>query len=84
MSNVVTMHGDKIVAPYEPVDNTIAELEGLLERAKSGEVKGIYAVIVHGDDSASCTSTLMASYRAVGALSTLAAELSLEIINEGK
>ena len=82
MSEVVSLRGHRVCNPYEPVPETIAELEALLEAAQAGQIKGFYGVIIYGDDSAACVSTLMASYRAVGALSTLAVQLANEINEE--
>lgn len=82
MSNserVVSLYGDIIAQPFQPVEETISKLENLLERAKAGEIKGIHAVLVHGDDTVGYARTLLPSYRALGAVFALATEMSNEL-----
>lgn len=87
MSNsdrVVSLYGDIVAQPYQPVEETIEKLEELLERAKSGDVKGFHAVLVYGDDTVGISRTLMPSYRAVGALHALVVEMSTELNRENR
>lgn len=48
---VVSLRGGEIKVPYEPRPAVIETLEELLEMARSGEVVGIAAVCVHGDEA---------------------------------
>jgi hypothetical protein len=78
-NKVVSLYGDTIAQPFQPVDETIAKLEDLLEKAKSGEIKGFHAVLVHGDDTVSFARTLLPSYRALGAVAALVSDMSNEL-----
>jgi hypothetical protein len=53
VSNIVPL--GRIVATNEPVESVIAELEGLLERARAGEVRAIAYTIVDGGGYTSCS-----------------------------
>lgn len=84
MSNndsVVSLYGDVIAQPFQPVEETVSKLESLLERAKAGDIKGVHAVLVHGDDTVGFARTLLPTYRTVGAVFALATEMSNELNN---
>lgn len=85
MSNsdrVISLYGDVIAQPFEPVEETVAKLEDLLERARTGEIKGFHAVLVHGDDTVGFARTLLPTYRSLGAVQSLATEMAIELLNE--
>lgn len=82
MSNnerVVSLYGDVILQPYQPVEETISKLEELLERAKVGDIKGFHAILVYGDDTVGYARTLHPSYRSLGAVAALATDMATEL-----
>jgi hypothetical protein len=79
MSNVVNFNGDEVLLPMEPCDELVSRLEDLLERAKSGDIHGISAVLTHGDGSVSIVRTLTPNYRAIGAVFSMATDMAKEI-----
>jgi len=51
MAEVVSMRGEPIAAPGEPVDEVIALARDILQRAEAGVITGIVACIVNSDDT---------------------------------
>lgn len=79
MSNVVNLSGEEIMVPGESSEELVKTIEKLLERAKSGDLHGIHAVMVHSDQCVSSVSTLKPTYRAIGALVTMVSDLAKEM-----
>lgn len=79
MSNVISLNGEELLSPGETCHELITELEELLERARSGDLHGIHAVLVHSDQSITKCRTLTANYRSVGAAFSMAMDMSKEM-----
>ncbi len=76
--NVVSINGGPILAPYEPRPDVVKALEEALEKARSGEIIGVAAAFVHGDD---CTSMAMCgrvTRAMMGALHILLSDLAVD------
>lgn len=71
MSNIVSLSGKEVHPPGEVETNVVAELEDLLERARSGEINGI-AVITHcADDATGNSLTGVVSWSMLGKIEKL-------------
>lgn len=74
-ATVTAIHGASIPS-NEPNPKVIAELEGILEKARSGEITGIAAVSMHADQCVSYVIVGRAgSFSMVGALEQAKADL---------
>lgn len=79
MSNVVNINGDEVLLPREACEELIVVMEELLERARSGDLHGIHAVLVHGDQSISTRRTLTPTYKSIGAVFVMGTEMVKEM-----
>jgi hypothetical protein len=52
-TKVVSLHGEALPTPGEPVADVVKLLDEVLERARSGETLGVVVVERHADESAS-------------------------------
>lgn len=73
--NVVSMNGAPILQPGEPVPAVVEWAEGLLERAKAGEIKGIACCVVFADDATGAAIRGQISYSLVGRLHAVSQEV---------
>jgi hypothetical protein len=71
MSNVVGLRGGEIRPLGEANPDVVAELERLLEMARSGEIKGTMIAVLHADDCVSGSRRGESSYRLTGLLMKL-------------
>ncbi len=51
MAEVVSMRGEPITAPGEPIDEVVALARDILQRAEAGALRGIVACVVNSDDT---------------------------------
>lgn len=65
---VVSLRGDPIVQPGEPVEAVITEIEELLEMARSGEIKGFAAAVLFTDDAVTMRRPGVLSRSIIGTL----------------
>lgn len=79
MSNVVSINGEKVIAPGETSEELVTRLEELLERAKSGDIHGIHAIVVHRDESITTCRTLIGNYRSIGAVTSMLIDMVKEM-----
>ena len=63
--------GASVCAPGEVNAEAVAEIEQLLERARSGDVQGIAIAYVHGDGATNCTYGGGVNFRPVGKMGQL-------------
>jgi hypothetical protein len=70
-AKVVSLRGGEIIPPGEPRPNVIALAEQILERAKSGDLMGLSAVLYHSDDTHSMRSEGRVTYATVGTFERL-------------
>ena len=71
---VVSLQGKTIPPPGEPVEDVVKQLEGMLERARNGDITGFVAVVTHGDELVSAYQSIRPNLRVMGMLTVLAAE----------
>lgn len=71
MSNVVGMGGQEIAVPGTVAPDVVAELERVLEMARSGEIKGVMVAVIHHDDCVSGSRKGEASFRLVGLMTKM-------------
>jgi hypothetical protein len=72
--NVISLHGDFCAAPAQTNTTVIAELERLLEAARSGEIVGLVGSYVHRNG--------VTTYSYAGAISSYALIGGLECAKE--
>lgn len=70
--------GASVCAPGEVNAEAVAEIEQLLERARSGDVQGIAIAYVHGDGATNCTYGGVINFSLVGKLVQLTNYLAAE------
>lgn len=51
MSEIVSLRGERIEPPGEPNAAVVKLAEEALERAKSGDLRGLHLVFYHSDDT---------------------------------
>lgn len=51
MAEVVSMRGEPIVAPGEPVDDVVALARDILQRAEAGAIRGLVICISNSDET---------------------------------
>lgn len=70
MAEVVSMRGEPIVAPGEPVDDVVALARDILQRAEAGAIRGLVACISHSDETfQGKTAGQVLSYGMLGVMS---------------
>lgn len=70
--------GAEVCAPGEINAETVAELEKLLERAKSGDVQSVAVAFLHGDGAVCCTYGGAIPYSLIGKLVEMTNYLAAE------
>lgn len=65
---VVSLRGDPVMAPGEVSPSTVALAERILEMARSGEIQGLVAVMLHSDSAVSYDCTGAVTFSIVGKL----------------
>jgi hypothetical protein len=75
MSKVVGLRGEEIRPLGEPDPNVVAEFERLLEMARSGEIKGMMAAVLHSDDCVSGSRKGENNFRTIGLLTKMIHDL---------
>lgn len=70
--------GAAVCAPGEVNAEVVAELEQLLERARSGDVQGVAIAFVHGDGASNCTYGGVITFSIVGKLVQMTNYLAAE------
>lgn len=78
-ADVIVFGGQKIAAPGKPDADVVAELEGLLEAARSGRIAGIAYAIDYSDGSVCNRHVGTISRAHVGALFAVMGRISREI-----
>lgn len=73
--NVVSMKGDPILQPGEPVPSVVEWCEQLVERARAGEIKGIACCVVFADDATGAAIRGQISYALVGRMHAVSQEV---------
>lgn len=82
MAEVISMCGQMVPAS-EPDTDTIWLLEDILERAKAGEIVGVYIAALHHDATASWSRAgMVGPYSFLGALTAAQADL-IAMMGEG-
>jgi len=76
---VVSLRGGEILPPGEPKPNVVKFCEELLERAKSGELAGLYAVLHHSDEAHSYQIVGPIGYATIGAAEVLKAVMVRDV-----
>lgn len=79
---VVSLRGQEIRPPGEPVEETIKLAEKLLGMARSGEISGLVAVCTHHDECCSIMRSTRVTFRLIGALQLTVVEFCNMQINE--
>jgi hypothetical protein len=79
VEKIVGLRGGPVpqVMPANP--DVVKLLEGLLERARSGDVLGVHVVMQHSDECCRWQRAGLCSYRLLGMLHGMAAELADEL-----
>ena len=49
MSKVVSLSGEEVIPPGKPIESVVALAEEMLEKARAGEVQGLFLAANHGD-----------------------------------
>lgn len=79
-AKVVSMCGGEILPPGEPKPNVIKCCEELLERARSGELSGIYVVLQHSDEAHSYQIVGPIGYATIGGAEVLKSLMVKDLI----
>lgn len=75
MGDIVSLHGDAITPPGEPVPSVVEWAEELLERARSGEVKGIACAVLFADNATGTSMRGALNFAIVGRMQAMSIEL---------
>ncbi|TNE43431.1 MAG: hypothetical protein EP341_11455 [Sphingomonadales bacterium] len=80
---VVSIDGGPVIDGRDPNPDCVAELEDLLEMARSGEIVGIAGTIIHHDEGTSrITAGFCRSPRVVGSLAVLQQSFVMGILQD--
>lgn len=82
-ARVVSLRGGEIQPPGEVRPNVVELAEEILERARSGEIMGLSAVLHHSDEACSFRHVGPTDFRVLGCLETLKAWIIQQINGEG-